>query len=123
MDGKTILLNILSIIGYEDDKDDFSKKFFSYIFAEAIAEETSKLTLEQQQTLGKELQQAQDEEVKKSIILKYLSKEAFDKRLTAITKEQFTDYFETIYPTLSREKQAELDLFLSSLETPDDNTK
>lgn len=119
MNEKTILFDVLNIIDYKDDKIAFVDKFFSYIYIEAIAEITTQLSPEEQKKLGDELQKAQDEEAQKAAVLRYLSKEAFDKRLTAITQAQFSDYLDTIYPTLTKEKQEELNTYLSTLTKPD----
>lgn len=113
-----MLFKILTIIGYKDNKLSFINTFFSYIYIEAIAEISTKLSKDQQNKLATELEKTNDEEEQKEIVLKYLSKERFEELLTTITKLQLTDYLEAIYPKLPKSKQEELDDFLNSLENP-----
>ncbi len=116
MDEKAILFEVLTIIGYKDNKMDFITAFFSYIYIEAIGQISSSLNDEESDQFGKELEEHKDDEdSQKAIILKYLSKDKFDALLTKITEEQFTDYLASIYPTLPPEKKTELDSYLASL--------
>lgn len=116
MDEKAILFEVLTTIGYKDNKMDFINKFFSFIYIEAIAQISTSLSDEESDQLRKELEDNEDDaEAQKIALLKYLSKEKFDALLTEITKSQFTDYLEAVYPTLPPEKKTELDTFLTSL--------
>lgn len=118
MNEKEILFQVLHIINYQGEKITFVNKFFSLIYLQAITETSSELNPELQEKFVEELSSAKDEEMKKIITLNYLSKEKFDQTLTSITQAQFTDYLETILPTLSLEKQKELTTFLSTLPKP-----
>jgi histidyl-tRNA synthetase len=119
MDEKKVLFEVLTIIGYQDNKIDFVNKFFSYIYIEAIAQITSKLSEQTREKIGEELKNASDEESQKAIILRYLSKEEFDQKLTEITTAQFSDYLQAVSPTLSKEEQEKLTTYLSSLPKPE----
>lgn len=118
MNEKDIIFNILTIIGYQDNKIEFVSSFFAQIFAEAIARTTYELSDSDRAKIGNELATAEDEEAQKAIILQYMSQTKFEALLTEISREHLTDYLETIFPKLTEEKSERLSTYLRTLENP-----
>lgn len=120
MNNQDILLHVLNIIGYQNDKLEFINKFFSIIHIETIAQLNADLTEEEKKNLEEELKNSTNEDEEEKAILKYFSKEKFDKKIFEVTRDQFTEYLERVYPTLRLEQKEELDKYLSSLPNPEE---
>ncbi len=118
MNEKAVLLEILTIISYEDNKVNFVEQFFALILSEAIAETMTSLPPENKKKLEAELKEDMTLEEARSVMHKYISQEKFDARIQELTTAQLTDYLDTIYPTLSEETSQKLTDFLTTLPRP-----
>lgn len=107
------------MIDYKDDKNVFAENYIKTIVELTIAQMIGTLTPERKKQLDIELTDVKDSDIFQGIIHKYFPKEEFDRQLEKISQETFTDYIETIYPTLSPEKQEELTTYLSTLPKPE----
>jgi len=119
MDPKAILLRVLTIIDYKDDKNAFAENYIKAIAELTIAQMIGTLAPERKKQLDIELTDVKDSDIFQEITRKYFPREAFEKQLGQVSQETFTNYIETIYPTLSPEKQEELTTYLSTLPKPD----
>jgi hypothetical protein len=118
MNERDILLKVLDIINYQDNKEEFVNKFFSIIYFETIRQLQYELSDQDKELFGKELGNVKDENEQKNTILKYFPKKTFEDRITHVTSAQFSDYLNTIYPVLTDYKKEELTNFLNTLEKP-----
>lgn len=118
MNERELLFQVLDIIEYQDNKQEFINTFYSLIYLEALEEITTKLNPELQKKLENELREATDEEAKKKLLLTYFSQEDFEQQLILTSQAQFREYLETVLPTLSHKKQEELTTYLSTLPKP-----
>lgn len=83
---KNLFLQVLNIIGYADNKEEFADKFFQ---------------LCEQQTMAN--------------LVKSLPEEQVAASLEETTKEVFNNYLQTVIPTLNTKQKAELESYLKSL--------
>jgi len=118
MDERKILLQVLTIIEYQGDKNAFIATFFTFLYLQTIEDLLDTLDPESRKELEQIIRNPSDEHALLSEINTYLSHEDFDKRLEHVTTTQFADYLETIYPTLSPQKQEQLTMYLSTLPKP-----
>ena len=97
---KDILLNILEIIDYQGERSQFTDKFIDLIYRQAILKVVENLPDDKRQNFDAELKD-KDLDQSVAVILKYISKEDFEKSVERIATEMFIDYIQKILPTLS----------------------
>lgn len=83
---RELFLQVLSIIGYSDDREEFTNKFFQLCEQQAIAN-----------------------------LVKSLPPEQVAANLEEVTKEVFGNYLQAVYPTLNDKQKTDLDSYLKSL--------
>lgn len=111
---KSILLKVLMIIGYENNKSYFADEFIDICLKKAILESSKQLTPEQELTIKRALGQKDAQEVSK-LISDFVAKEEFNKTLEMVTTEYFIDFLEEIHPTLNSFQKDQLYTFLKAL--------
>lgn len=111
---KDILLNILEVIDYQGDRNNFADKFLDLIFRQAILKEIENLPEDKKHNFDRELK---DKDLDKSmqVILNYVQKEDFEKSVERIATEMFIDYIQKILPTLDEVRKNKLQTLLNTL--------
>lgn len=107
-DPKQILLQVLTIIDYADEKEAFAEEFLQICHEQAMADLLTSLTEEQK----KVLQRTTDIQ---TTLAQIIPSEQLNKALKEATKIQFQDYLKTIKPSLSQVQKDKLNTFFSSL--------
>ncbi len=100
-----ILLQVLDIIGYIDNKEDFTNKFFQLCKQQAIVDLVKSLPSDKQTAL----------ESNSSLLKEYFSEEQMADALEKATRETFQSYLQEIIPTLNDKQKSELEIYLKSL--------
>lgn len=115
MDGFKVLFDVLTIIDYQDNKEEFVNDFALIVLNEVFGEMLSKMPEEDKEKLVNEYYAAEIESKKKEVLLRRFSIDDVEEKIAKVTEVQFLDYLEKIYPTLSADKQDELTEYLNGL--------
>lgn len=110
------LTRVLEIIGYTDDKTDFIDEFMTLCITETNAKIISSLSKEQQQNLTENTKKKIAEKIGE-LLIEYIPKESYEKKLAECIKNNFEDYIETILNTLDSSTKNKLFDFLSNADS------
>src|SRR5438876_454902 len=113
---KKNMMDILNIIGYENDKGAYADNFFKSCIALAIANLAKLLPEGKQKELAEEHLDENAESISK-LVQKYWTDEDYNKAVEEATKENFTDFINTVSATLSEEQIKNLQDHLNTLKT------
>lgn len=101
-DPKQILIKILEIIGYSEDKDKFATEFLQNVSLQSLLDLFNTLAQDKKDQMQKDVSLAGNDPQKLQEILKnYFSQEQIDTALQNSSKNAITEYIKTIEPTLS----------------------
>ena len=103
---KDILIQVLTIIGYEDDKDLFADEFIKLCQDQALIQLINSLPEKKQLLLKQELTQTEKTD---ETLQKYFTTKKFNDAVEKSIQEQFQSYLQEIYDTLSNEQKNNLD--------------
>lgn len=111
---KLLLENVLTIIGYADNKNYFIEEFARLCFQKTLADYQKLLSENRRKELVHILYQ--NDVIKLQEQLEpYVISEEFSKLLQENSQKLFQDYLDTILPKLSEEQRNNLDSYLSEL--------
>lgn len=111
---KDIFLQVLNIIGYSDNKEEFASKFFQLCEQQTIINLIKSLPQDKQTALQAELSKQTNPQLNNLLLKKYFSNEQVASSLEQATKQTFENYLQTIIPTLSGEQKVKLQSYLKS---------
>ena len=111
---KSIIEKVLTLIGYEDDKDAFINEFMNLCMQKSLVDYKNVLPEARKKELHQILQ-GSDPTIVKEQIGPYIKTEEFVQLFTKNIQEFLQDYFQTIMPTLSLEQKNGLDTYFTSL--------
>lgn len=114
-DPKEILIQILIIVAYKDDKNSFAEKFIVLCQQQAFLEFVESLPKTLQDDLKEKFADPNDKEKIKKAMNQYVSTKEFLEKLELVTAKNFKEYIEAIIPTLNDEQKANLQKYLISL--------
>jgi len=114
-DPKAIILNVLDIIGYEDDKKTYADTFMQLCRKQALIAAIQSLPRHQQEACSKELMQTSDEQEKSNILAKYITPRQYQHALQNAAQTLFSEFIKTLIPTLSPEQLTSLQTYLDAL--------
>jgi len=106
------LTTVLTIIGYEDDKEHFVNQFMMLCIQEANAAAFATLPLDVQKQLDAHVKK-NEAHVVGEMLVKHITKDTYEEHLSLQIQTNFEDYIETIIPTLDKQKKNTLLDFLS----------
>lgn len=102
MDPKTLLIKILTVIGYEEDKDQFADRFLQNIRLQSLVDLLSTLPADRQEEVKAGLVSAADNpEALAKTVTAYFPETQLREALEEAAKESITAYLQRISPTLS----------------------
>lgn len=112
-DPKQILIKILEIIGYSEDKDKFATEFLQNVSLQSLLDLFNTLAQDKKDQMQKDVSLAGNDPQKLQEILKnYFTEEQINNALQNSSKNAVTEYIKTIEPTLSDvQKQSLADYF------------
>lgn len=115
-DPKTILLKVLTIIGYQNDKEKFINEFLSLCFKKAFIKCVESLPLDLKNTIKKRLANVGENPQKlQEILTEYVSTNKYDEILFAQSLDTFIEYLQAVIPTLNEYQKKELGAYLKSI--------
>lgn len=113
MNPKQIILQVLEIIGYEDDKEKYANDFLSLCLQKALVSLSQELSQEKQDELTQRLSLTKPEDMEK-LLLEFFSQEKYEEVVKTASQSLFEEYLQTIIPTLNEEQKNKLEQYLSS---------
>ncbi|MBI2613617.1 MAG: hypothetical protein HYW62_02500 [Candidatus Levybacteria bacterium] len=112
MNNHNILLKILEIIGYSDDKDAFVDEFLKNVQMQSVIDLIQSLPQDKQSEIKEKLAQIQNDQNKASDLLKaYFTEEQIQEALKNSSKKAMEEYIKAINPTLSSAQKNNLITF------------
>ncbi|MFA6005909.1 MAG: hypothetical protein WC775_05505 [Patescibacteria group bacterium] len=107
-DAKQILLQILEIIGYGENREAFAADFMNLCAQEAMADMIDKLTDEQIEAIQQKLAGSQSVEDTRAALAEFYTGDDYMKALAASCNKSLTEFITTVLPTLSPEQGKKL---------------
>lgn len=114
MNPKEIILQVLEIIGYQDDREKFSNDFLGLILQKSINDLAEKLSQDKIDQLRQRLSLTTPEKLE-TLLKEYFSKEELDSSVRKVSESMFKEYLEEVSPTLSDTQRENLQNYLSGL--------
>lgn len=112
---RELFLEVLNIIGYSDDREEFTNQFFQLCEQQAIVNLVKSLPQDKQATLQAESAKQTNPDPNNLLLKKYFTQEQIATNLEEATKVTFNSYLQTIIPTLNDKQKTELETYLKSL--------
>lgn len=120
---RDVLLKILEVINYTEDKKGFINEFENNIKIQTIFDLIRSLPNEKQDEFKKRLSDVKNNPEEIDEILKqYFSADKIQEEIRYITKNSFSEYIETTLPTLSASQADSLQKFLEEVAAPAQQT-
>lgn len=102
IDSKQILLRILEIIGYSEDKDKFATEFLQNVSLQALLNLFNTLSQEQKDKIQQQITSANDDASKiQQALNQFFTQDQLAQAIENSSKNAVTEYIKTIEPTLS----------------------
>lgn len=115
-DPKQILIRILEIIGYSEDKDKFATEFLQNVSLQSLLDLFNTLPQDKKDQLQKDVSLVGNDPQKLQGILKnYFTEEQINTALQNSSKNAITEYIKTIEPTLSDPQKQSLANYFSEI--------
>lgn len=114
-DPKNVILEILNIIGYSNDKNAFAEKFINNCLLQSLSNLIARLAKEKQDSIKRSLAENHTANELAQILKKNFTAKEYSDALKTATENAFKKYLETVKPTLNQFQQKNLQVFLASL--------
>lgn len=117
---KDVLLKILEIIEYTEDKDNFTDAFLKNIYLQSVSDLASNFTQDKELEVKSKLSQVDSPERLEEILRTHFTGEEINEALKTSSYNAIQEYIKTIDPTLSNEQKQSLRNYFQTL-TPSQN--
>ncbi len=114
MNPKEIILKVLEIIGYQDDKEKFANDFLGLILQKSINNLAEKLPQDKLDQFRQRVSLTSPEKFE-NLIKDYFSQDELNDSVKTVSENMFKEYLEEISPTLSDGQRENLQNYLKSL--------
>ena len=112
---KDIIVTVLTLMGYEDDKNSYADEFFQNCEKQAFADAIKGLPERTQEEIKHKVFWIKDQERLKTIIAEYVTPEQYKEALKQASQTAFEGLLKEIIPMLSDDQAAKLQSYLISL--------
>ena len=108
-DPKQILLRILEIIGYSEDKDKFATEFLQNVSFQALLDLFNTLPQDKKDQIQQQITNANNDISKvQQALSQFFTEDQISKSIENSSKNAVEEYIKTIEPTLSQEQKQNL---------------
>src|SRR5438046_1432263 len=114
-DPRDIIIQVLTIIGYEDNKDTYADEFIQNCEKQALLDLLQALPQEQQEVFKQQIAKVTDQEQQKTIIHEYIKPEQYQQILQKASQIAFVGLLKDLIPTLSQPEATQLQTYLKSI--------
>ena len=108
-DPKTKLLELLDLIGYQDNKEEYIDSFFRLCEQQAFVDFFNTLPKDKQEAF---IQIKDDKDKQKQLITEYISSLDYRRSLEQATQKLFSSFLDKVIPTLSPAQVNDLRAFI-----------
>jgi hypothetical protein len=108
-------IEVLNIIGYENDKEKFTENFFSICLGEARNEILGRMPKEQKDILQAKVDGSEKVGELAKILGEYIDPKEMKTTIATTTARLFQEYITTIMPTLTSQRKEKLINYLDTL--------
>lgn len=115
-DIQKILLSVLEIIDYKEDRDKYVQQFLGMSLLRALDKSLKTLPSDQKEKLKDELKADMSQEDIAGLIKKFSQNPDFQKILAEASAELLDEFVKAVEPTLSEDQKEKLNTYLSSLQ-------
>ena len=116
-DPKTILLRILDIIGYSEDKDKFATEFLQNVSLQALLDLFNTLPQDKKDQIQQQIASAgNNSQAVRDLLKSYFTESQIEDRLQNASKNAVTEYMKAIDSTLSETQRTNIMNFSKELE-------
>ena len=116
INARSILLRILDIIGYTEDKDKFATEFLQNVSLQALLDLFNTLPQDKKDQLQQKIAQVGQDAAKMREELKvYFTEPQLEQAIENSAKNAVTEYIKTIEPTLSDPQKTALTTYFSEI--------
>ena len=112
---KEILLHVLSLIDYKDDKEKFAKEFLTTQLQQAFVSVIDHLSESQKKDLEVKLANNPSDAEIYQLLQGYLTPKVYTSVFLQSIQQFFAEYIKTIMPLLTNEKKQALQNYLASI--------
>ena len=116
---KDILIRVLTIINYQEDKDKFANDFLDLCLKKALVDMMESLPEEKKTEVRARFSANITPEEAAKVMQIYFTPQQYMQNLQNATQYLFQDYLKNIMPSLSEAQKAELQQYLTSLIPPE----
>lgn len=114
MNPKEIILQVLEIIGYTDDREKFANDFLGLILQNSINNLSENLPQDKIDQLRQRLSLSKPEKLE-TLLKDYFSGEELNDSVKKVSENMFKEYLEEVGPTLNESQKENLQKYLSGL--------
>lgn len=114
MNPRRIILDVLEIIGYTDDRDKFANDFLGLILQNSINNLSEKLPQDKIDQLRQRLSLSKPEKLE-TLLNDYFSSEELNDSVKKVSESMFREYLEEVSPSLNDSQREDLQRYLSGL--------
>lgn len=115
LNAKSVILAILNVIDYQDDRNKFAIEFINLCCGEALNNCLALLSEEKRDLLNKELLGVKGLDSTVEHVLTYISKDVYQKQLEIASRDTLVDFINTILPTIAPAQEEKLRKYLNDL--------
>ena len=115
-DAKTILLKILDIISYSEDREKFTAEFFQTVSLQALLDLFNTLPQDKKDQFQQKIQGIENDAVQmQEELKKYFTQNQIEQTIETSARNAVTEYIKTIEPTLSDPQKQNLTNYFSEI--------
>lgn len=115
---KNFISQFLEIINYQEDKIEFTNKFLSEVYLQAVDRLLKTLPADRQPLIIQHLESAKTPELLQQAVASQFDKSALESALQNTMQEMFADYLKTIEPALSDQQKTNLKNYFQTFQNP-----
>src|SRR5689334_22081310 len=109
---RDIILQVLIIIGYEDDKEVWANKFLANCEQQALINVLNRFSQGKKDELIQKMAGVTDQQKRKAIISQYIIPQEYTQALIRTSGTAFEEFIDEIMPILSEEQTIKLQTYL-----------
>lgn len=112
---KDTVVEVLAIIGYEDDTNAFADEFIANCEKQAFLDLIKTLPPERQESIKQKMKVATDAEELKTMFTEYVSSQTYNQALKLAAQNAFSEFVRAIIPTLTADQSTNLQTYLRQI--------
>lgn len=117
-DLRDLILELLTLVDYKDDKESFTDEFLENLKREAMLNSINRLPQEEADELKKQIQTSANEDEKLKLLRNKISKDIFQEEFNNLTVQKTKEFFEEPIKNLPEDKKTDLQKIFREYQNP-----